>query len=190
MPSSTLAALSYGISTPEELFEKLIADGNRLTENPHPHDVFNFIITSAVLNEWIRKAHKFQPGVEDFIKALDADKWELLPADTSNWIVKRSRILETGPDVRYHVLNILQLAWHTANASKHFHWTSSSQVTDIQNKPIVRGWYQYFFTSRKPDLYVEYKKHSYGLSEIQSVLVQFFGGFLQQISDGSHPERA
>lgn len=49
MPSSTLAALSYGISTPEELFEKLIADGNRLTENPHPHDVFNFIITKLFI---------------------------------------------------------------------------------------------------------------------------------------------
>ena len=54
MTRNTLATLSYGISTPEELFEKLKADGVRLTAQPHPHDVFNFVITSAVLNEWIR----------------------------------------------------------------------------------------------------------------------------------------
>lgn len=181
MSGSTLASLSYGISTPAELFEKLKLDGDRLTECPHPHDVFNFIITSAVLNEWIRKAHKLEDGVNEFIEALDTDRWELLPERTSDWIVERSNILSTGPDIRYHVLNILQLSWYTANASKHFHWTSSSGVTDIQNEPIVRNWYQYFFTSLKPDLYVEYEGHSYALSEIRSVLVQFFRGFLHQI---------
>lgn len=121
MPSGTLASLSYGISTPAEVFEKLKADGTRLTENPNPHDIFNFIITSAVLNEWIRKVHKLKFEVDDFIKALDTNTCQFLPARTSDWIVERSYILTTGPDVRYHVLNALQLTWHTANASKHVH---------------------------------------------------------------------
>ena len=183
MPGNTLASLSYGISTPAELFEKLKTDGERLSlnEHPHPHDVFNFVVTSAVLNEWIRKAHKHEAEVKSFIEALDTDTWNLLPERTSEWIVERSNVLATGPDIRYHVLNVLQLTWQTANASKHFHWTTSSGVTDIQNEPIVGNWHQFFYTSRAPDLYVEYKEHSYGLSEIRSVLVQFFGGFLQQI---------
>lgn len=83
MPASTLASLSYGISTPAELFEKLKMDGDRLTEHPHPHDVFNFIITSAVLNEWIRKTHKSENEVKNFIEALDKDVWHLLPKGTS-----------------------------------------------------------------------------------------------------------
>lgn len=178
MPGTTIASLSYGITTPAELFEKLKVDGDRLTERLHPHDVFNFIVTSAVLNEWIRKAHRSVIEVKAFTEALDKGVWDLLPKDTDAWIVERSHILSTGPDVRYHVLNILQLTWHTANASKHFHWTNSSGVTDIQTEPIVRSWYQYFFTSRAPDLYVEYDGHSYGLSEIRSVLTQFFEGFL------------
>jgi hypothetical protein len=181
MSGPTIATLSYGISTPDELFEKLKMDGDRLTEQTHPHDIFNFIITSAVLNEWIRKAHGSVAEVKEFATALNQGEWGLLPLATDAWIIERSHILKTGPDVRYHVLNILQLTWYTANASKHFKWTNSSGVTDIQNKPIVRSWYQYFFTSRTPDLYVEYEGHTYGLLEIRSVLVQFFGGILECI---------
>lgn len=153
MQRSTLASLSYGISTPAQLFEKLKGDGDRLTEKPHPHDVFNFIITSAVLNEWIIRVHKFEVGVRDFAEALETENWKLLPANTHSWIVERSNILKTGPDIRYHVLNVLKVTWHTANASKHFHWTSSSGVTDIQNEPIVGSYYQFFFTSRATDLW-------------------------------------
>jgi hypothetical protein len=181
MTRNTLATLSYGISTPEELFEKLKADGVRLTAQPHPHDVFNFVITSAVLNEWIRKVYRNKGVVREFAEALDKADWNLLPQSTTDWLIDRPHILQAGPDIRYHVLNILRLTWHTANASKHFHWTSSSGVTDIQPEPIVGDYFQYFFTSPDPDLYVEYDGHAYGLSEIRSVLEQFFEGLLRHI---------
>lgn len=186
MTGNTLASLSYGISRPEDLLEKLKSDGERLGAQPHPYDVFNFIVTSAVLNEWIRKVHKTVAEVDEFRRALDTNSWRLLPASTEDWIVQRTHILTTGPDVRLHVLNVLQLTWHTANASKHFHWTNSSGVTDIQPAPIVRSWYQYFFTSRAEDLYVEYEGHTYGLSEVRLLLEQFFAGFLKLISGTGH----
>ncbi len=188
MSRRTIASLSYGISTPEELFEKLKSDGDLLQERPHPHCIFNFIITCAVLNEWIRKAYKDGAGVGDFIEAMNKSDWQLLPEMTNEWLLDRPRILKTGRDARYHVLNVLQITWHTANASKHFHWMSSSGVSDIQTEPIVRNATQYYFSSRRPDLYVEYDGQSYGLSEIRLLLVQFFGGFLHQIGqarDGS-----
>lgn len=184
MPGTKISSLSYGISSPAELFEKLKSDARRLNERPHPHDIFNFIITSAVLNEWIRKAHKSKAEVLEFSEALDRGDWRRLPKGTEGWVADRSRMLKTGPDVRFHVLNILQLTWQTANASKHFHWTNTSGVTDIQTAPIVRSWSQYFFASRAPDLYVEYEGQTYALSEIREVLLQFFAGLLAAV-DGS-----
>lgn len=183
MRSSTLASLSYGLARPADLLVKLKADGSRLSADPHPHDVFNFIITSAVLNEWTRKVHGSIEEVKQFADSLERQSWELLPPQTNTWIADRTSIILTGPDVRYHVLNILQLSWHTANASKHFYWTKASGVTDIQSQPIVRNWYQFFFTSRTPGLYVEYEGHTYGLIEVRSVLEQFFSGLLEQVDN-------
>lgn len=185
MSRQDLTSISYGISSPEELFAKLKFDGSRLTATPHPYDVFNFIITSAVVGEWIRKVYHAVPAVRQLAEALDKKDWALLPSQASDWIGRRPHILTSGPDVRCHVLNILLLSWQTANASKHFHWTNTAGVTDIQPGPIVRDWYQYFFTSCEPDLYVEYEGHAYGLSEIRAVLEQFFEGLLQHIRQPS-----
>jgi len=45
MGTRTMAHLSYGISTPADLFEKLGRDGAKLTAVPDPDDVFNFFVT-------------------------------------------------------------------------------------------------------------------------------------------------
>ncbi len=53
MSKRTMSQLSYGIERSEDLFEKLSADAAKLTSKPHPHDVFNFVVTAAVLNLYI-----------------------------------------------------------------------------------------------------------------------------------------
>lgn len=186
MERQNLASLSYGISKPSDLFEKLKVEGQRLAADRHPYDVFNFIITGAVLTEWVCRVHKETAAVRKLSQALKQKSWALLPVETIDWVSERSSVLMTGPDVRYHVLSVLQLIWQTANATKHFHWTNTSDVTDIQPEPIVGNWYQYFTTSREPDLYIEYESGAYGLREIRSVLEQFFEGLLRHIA--SAPE--
>jgi hypothetical protein len=179
---STIESISYGITTPEHLLAKLKADGERLTANPDPYDVFNFIITGQVLSEWIKKFYRHIPDVQNFSKALaeNNNNWELLPKNTSDWILDRPIILTTGPDIRFHVLNILHLNWEIGNASKHFH-RRGKRVNEIQREPIVSNAFDYCFTSCAPDLYVKCDGCVYGLSEIRSVLIQFFDGFLYRI---------
>jgi hypothetical protein len=57
MSKPTMTQLSYGIAKPVDLLKKLNQDEAKLTAKPHPHDVFNFVVTAAVLNEWIRKCY-------------------------------------------------------------------------------------------------------------------------------------
>lgn len=55
MTTNTMTDISYGISKPQDLLKKLKHDGNKIGTNPHKYDLFNFFVTAAVLNEWIRK---------------------------------------------------------------------------------------------------------------------------------------
>ncbi len=55
MAPSTMNSMSYGINQPLDLLAKLIADGSKIAASPHPHDIFNFLVTAAVLNEWVGK---------------------------------------------------------------------------------------------------------------------------------------
>ena len=50
----TLASISYGITSPSCLVEKLKREGAKLVEPPYDSDdVFNFFITVSVLVDWI-----------------------------------------------------------------------------------------------------------------------------------------
>ena len=48
----TMRALSYGICSPNDLLEKLRLDAAKLIDIPAPYDIYNFIVTAAVLAEW------------------------------------------------------------------------------------------------------------------------------------------
>jgi hypothetical protein len=173
-----MADLSYGISTPEDLLEKLKRDVAKLTPEPHPDYVFNFIITAATLNEWLRKVFRGNELVEAISSAFTVRDWQALPVDVGEWIRDASCVPNRHCDIRRHVLNVLALCWDIAGASKHFHWQGG--VRDVQPKPIVGDWYQYFFTSVAPDLYVDYDGEVYGLSQISGLVLQFYQGALTE----------
>lgn len=174
-----MADLSYGISTPEDLLEKLRRDVAKLTHEPHPDDVFNFIITAATLSEWLRKVFRGNELVEAIWSGLASRDWQALPVDVGEWIRDTSCVPNRHCDIRRHVLNVLALCWDIAAASKHFHWQGA--VRDVQPKPIVGDWYQYFFTSVAPDLYVDYDGEVYGLSQISGLVLQFYQGVLTEV---------
>jgi hypothetical protein len=180
MTGTTMHDLTYGISSPHDLLAKLEIDASKLGSSPAPADVFNFVVTAAVLNEWTRKYYKSEPIVVALASAQDSKIYEQLPPQTSDWLLDRSCLPSEGFDPRMHVLDALSICWHTANASKHFHWTGSSKITTITAKPPIRDWYQYFFTGTQDDLYVEIDERHYGLSQISGILLQFYRGLLAE----------
>jgi hypothetical protein len=181
MPKTTMNQLSYGIESPVDLLEKLRSDAAKLTPNPHPHDVFNFVVTAAVINEWIFKIHKQHRTVEEIAVAKEKCDFNLLPTVAANWISDQTCLPNRHCDVRRHVMNAMCICSETANASKHYHWVGSRSVKAIEPIPIVGNWYQYFFTSRKPDLYIDFGGECYGLSQLRGIVLQFYQGFLAHI---------
>jgi len=83
------------------------------------------------------------------------------------------------PVDRHHIFNALSICWETAGASKHYHWQGS--VERLSPKPIVNGWYQYFTSSRQPDLHIEYSGEVYGLSQVRGIVLQFYEGLFASL---------
>ena len=180
MPKATMNEISYGINKPQDLLNKLVLDGEKVDANPHPYDMFNFFVTAAVLNEWVVKYYSgaIVQGIKD---ALNDNVAEKLPVETSSWVVDKKCLPNTGCDVRRHVFNAMRICWSTANASKHYHWTKSSGVSAIEDSPKIKGWYQYFFTSTEPGIYIEFAGEYYTLLQIKQILTQFYSGLLSYL---------
>ena len=68
----TMQVVSYGFSRPRDLFEKLQRDAAKLSAQPSPDDVFNFLVTAASLNEWVNRFYKDSPLVERIAGAVKA----------------------------------------------------------------------------------------------------------------------
>ena len=176
MVKRTMASLSYGFSTPQDLIEKLSRDGAKLSPEPDPDDVFNFLVTAAAVYEWIRAAfreHSLMIAIGD---ALKEGRWESMPQQVATWILDQSCIPNKHCDVRRHIFNVLRICRFGAAASKHFHW--EGDVRAIEPQPIVNNWYQYFFTSRGRDLYIDQDGEVYGLTQVRDIILQFYDGLL------------
>lgn len=176
MARRTMEHVSYGFSKPEHLVEKLRRDGAKLSSDPDPDDVFNFLVTAAAAYEWIRSSFAEDKLVEAIAGSLKRSSWESMPALTGEWITDRSCVPNKHCDIRRHIFNVLRICRFGAGASKHFHWEGN--VKAIEPEPIVGNWYQYFFTSRAPDLYIDHDGEVYGLSQVRGIAQQFYDGLL------------
>ena len=177
----TMEKLSYGIERPYDLLAKLRWDADKLTESPHPYDVFNFILSAAVLAEWIQKFYSSDSVPEPFSAPKNKRKVWLLPSMSEQWISDTSCLPNRHCDFKRHITNTLSICAHTANASKHFHWKDSGDITAIGETPPISNWYQYFFTSRAPDLYLDFQGENYGLQQIKGILIQFYTGLIEYL---------
>lgn len=180
-----MTQLSYGIAKPEDLLNKLVLDGNKLGDKSHPHDVFNFIVTAAVLNEWVRKYYSNHQIILTLTDAQENKNFKEIPLECAEWIIDKTCIPNKEIDVRDDILNALSICWDTANASKHYHWAGSSRVTAIEDEPQVKDYYQYFFTSVEPGLYIEYDGVYYTLSQLKHILVQFYSGLIAHVEQSN-----
>jgi hypothetical protein len=181
MQKRTMKQLSYGIDNPRNLLAKLKWDANKLTESPHPYDVFNFILTAAILAEWIQKFYVSESAPEPFSAPTKKRHTWLLPDGSSQWIVDTSCLPNPHCDFRRHIANALSICSHTANATKHFHWHDRGDIIAIGEDPPIGDWYQYFFTSTDADIYLDFQGESYGLQQIKGILIQFYEGLIEYL---------
>lgn len=177
MPRNTMTDISYGISRPQDLLEKLKHDGDKVGANPHKYDLFNFFVTGAVLNEWIRKYYR-DVITPELGRALCGENVEGLPIESSSWVVDKECLPNQGCDVLRHISDAMRICWGTANASKHYHWTSSSGISAIEESPKIKDWYQYFFTSTDPGIYIQCDGKYYTVYQVKMILTQFYDGLL------------
>lgn len=185
MTRRTMQQLSYGITHPVDLLDKLKHDASKLTRTPNPYDVFNFVVTAAVLNEWCSQFYKNHSFASQIWKAKERKDFNLLPKETEKWIVERDCLPNKYCDTRRHIMNAMCICWDTANASKHYHWVSTSEVVAIEPEPIVTDYYQYFHTSVEPDLYIDYAGECYGLMQLREIILQFYNGFFSSVIDAN-----
>lgn len=173
--------LSYGIERPLDLLEKLKWDANKLTDSPHPYDVFNFILTASVLSEWIQKFYSSNSAPESFSAPNKERNTWLLPEHSSKWIIDTSCLPNPHCEPKRHISNALSICTHTANASKHFYWADRGDITAIGSDPPIGDWYQWFFTSTAPDLYLDFQGENNGLRQIKGILMQFYAGLIEYL---------
>ena len=177
----TVQTLSYGLTKPRELLAKLESDGEKLGSNPHPYDVFNFFVTASVLAEWTQKYYQTREAADPFRSpSKDEEVWQL-PSLSEQWISDTSCVPNPASGVDWHIRNVLSICAHTANASKHFRWADKGHVESIASEPPIADWYQYFFTSKAPDLYVTFRGENYGMQQIKGILLQFYDGILAHL---------
>ena len=122
----TMATMSYGINKPKDLLEKLKHDANELNYPYNPHHIFNFIVTAYSLSEWVQKYYNSKKRADVFIVGkIKLESWKL-PGYASEWV--EARYLPTGTNYEFHIVNVLSICNHSANASKHYYWKDSGCV--------------------------------------------------------------
>jgi hypothetical protein len=174
--------LTYGISHPLDLLDKMIHDGNKIEPDFNKYDVFNFIVTTAVLNEWIDKYYKFKKGskIKSAIHGASISNIEGFPVETLTWIQNTSCFPNPENNLKKQIQECIIICHYTCNASKHFHWNmdKNKQITAIEPEPKIKDWYQFFFTKTGPGVYIEYNNIYYCITQIRDILIQFYSGLI------------
>lgn len=187
MGIKTLTDLSYGLSTPSDLLIKMKSDGQKIEPDYDKYNIFNFIVTAAVLNEWIMKYYNIDENSLLFkaVRSCCKDEINEFPKDTTLWIIDTSCLPNDEYDLRVQIQECISICHHVSNASKHFHWQMSKgpKITAIEKEPEIKDEYQWMFTKCGPGLYIEYDKAYYCITQIRDILIQFYSGFISYLED-------
>jgi hypothetical protein len=173
--------ITFGIDSPKDLLAKLEFDSKNFESEIQPYDVFNFFITASVLYEWVTKHYPNSEFVTHLVAAVKNEKALEIPEVALEWITDSKCIPNDARDYRFDIVNILNACWYTANASKHYHWYKSNPVKSVEEEPQVKDYYQYFFTSVEPSLYLEINKQYYNLKQIKGIAIQFYSGLIHYL---------
>lgn len=180
MTQRTMRDIHYGIQNPRDLLDKLLVDASKISEVPHKYDLFNFVVTSAVLSEWICKFYK-KVMSDDLVKAISGEADIGLPIESEAWISDKSCLPNPEQGACRHICNAMRICWGTANASKHYYWQKSSGVQSISSEPEISDWYSYFFTSVSEGIFINYNGEYYTVEQVKGILVQFYPRFIEYL---------
>lgn len=138
-----------GINTSLDMFEKLKFESNRLQQEWHPYDAFNFLVTA-----W----HLF----EDWTNSDDPRALCRLKRHRDKLPIPMNLLLDVVRDL--------------VNGSKHFKLTSNAaskrRVGEVHTGNEV-GWYSYFFHENMPAVTVE--DHWYfSVRVLNNLVIRYF----------------
>jgi len=80
----TMNVLSYGFTEPADVLAKLERESAKLVYPPNNDDVFNFIITAAVLGEWVKQFYGATAARAPF--SFDKNEGWKIPDCFADWI--------------------------------------------------------------------------------------------------------
>lgn len=180
MNQRTMADIHYGIQNPKDLLDKLLQDASKLSKLPDKYDLFNFVVTAAVLSEWICKFYK-KVMPEDVLSAMNGESETGLPIDAEDWIDDKSCLPNPAQGACRHICNAMRICWGTANASKHYYWQKSSGVQSIGAEPGINDFYSYFNTAVGAGIFINYNGEYYTVEQVKEILVQFYPSFIEYL---------
>ncbi|HHY0398258.1 TPA: hypothetical protein ACVU38_004824 [Vibrio parahaemolyticus] len=165
--------ISYVIQEPLELLDKLMYEAEKIVPTPNRNDFFNFVVTAAVLSEWICKHYEEQMD-DDFKKTMKGKSDTGLPLESENWIEDKTCLPNRHQGAVRHILNSIRICWHTTNATKHYKWKESSGINSIGTEAKILTHYDYFFTSVESGIFIRYHDENYTIKQVKDILVQFY----------------
>lgn len=180
MNQRSIREIHYGIESPRDLLGKLLADASKISEVPDKYDMFNFVVTAAVLSEWITKFYKSVISAE-LAEAIGGGEYTGLPVASEDWIIEKSCLPNPAQGARRHICNAMRICWGTANASKHYYWQKTSGVESISSEPEINGWYSYLFTATGEGVFINYKGEYYSIEQVKGILVQFYPCLIEHL---------
>ncbi len=189
-----ISELSYGISTPQDLLNKLLRDAEKAQNTHHPDDLFNFFITVAALREWVIELYpkdlwkiNFLAEILAALESTKRHKDELinLPEGVSDWINNHELLSNLNINFTFHITCMIDLCHATYNASKHIEWRLNRIPESFESQANIDGWYQYYTTpldqEDEDNLFINYQGHKYTFRQLAIVLPQFYTGLINYI---------
>jgi hypothetical protein len=170
----------YGLNHPKQLLDKMKSDGRKLESDYDWENVFNFFVTASVLNNWVQGHYDLKDS--SLAEVLQAKTIKGYPENVYDWFIDKSCFPNEAFELMEQVRDCLNICCHVCNASKHYDWSRKEDVDgvplSIGREPVIKDYYQYFFTKTGPGLFVEIQDQNYCITQIRDILCQFYEGLL------------
>lgn len=167
------SGIDYVIQEPLELLDKLLFEAEKIVSIPNKNDFFNFVVTAAVLSEWICKHYDEQMDT-NFKNTMKGKSDTGLPLMSEDWIEDKTCLPNQHQGAVRHILNSIRICWHTTNATKHYKWKVSSGVNSIGTEAKIFNHYDYCFTSVENGIFIRYHDENYTIKQVKDILIQFY----------------
>lgn len=184
MPKRSMQEVHYGIQTPHDLLKKLLIDAEKISSLPDKNDLFNFVVTAAVLSEWILKyyddvlSHDLKMVINGCGKDFEAASFL---SQCEDWIADRLCLPNLSQGTYKHIFNAIRICWFTANASKHYFWQRDSGIKSIGVNPEIDDFYDWFNTASGEGIFIRYEGENYTIEQVKDILIQFYPNFINYL---------